>query len=187
MNAEEFNQQLAGACQQCQASCCKKGRLFLPRAEYDAILRHLTAADPAGLAEFQSRVVDHDAFLLYDQKDACQFLTAEHHCRLHALGIKPSECLWWPYHVYADAEGQLELRLATYCCDGHLAHGPDSPYPNLIKAQIAKLGPELLLAFRRHHAGLGATRPLDPPAAPPPPAQPPANKARSADGSVTGA
>jgi hypothetical protein len=168
MTGQEFNQKLAKACQQCQAACCKKGRLFLPRKEYEAIRAHLGKSNPAALQEFQDRTADHETFLLYDQKNCCQFLDEANLCRLHSLGLKPSECFWWPYHVYADSAGQLEVRLSTACCDAYKSHGPHSPYPRLIGQRVAEIGPEVVRAFRRIFRGNGKSLPVGPLAEPVP-------------------
>lgn len=160
MTGEEFNHQLAGACQLCKAACCKKGRILLVRSEYLAIQAHLANGDPAALAEFKGRITDHGDFLLYDQQDACQFLDSANLCRLHSIGLKPAECLWWPYHVFVDEKDQLEIRLATWCCDGHQAHGPASPYPLLIEKRVREMGQELIRAFRLRYPGGHATIPV---------------------------
>ncbi len=129
------------------------GRLFLPRGEYEAICRHLARTAPEALPEFQKRAEDHGSFLLYDQKDRCQFLDEANLCRLHPLGLKPSECFWWPYHVYVGSAGRLEVRLFTACCDGYKSHGPHSPYPRLIERRVAEIGHEVVRAFRRVYPG----------------------------------
>ena len=162
MTGQEFNQKLASACQHCEAACCKKGRLFLPRKEHEAIRLHLERTDPAGLQAFQDRIEDHGAFLLYDQKNLCQFLDEANRCRLHPLGLKPSECFWWPYHVFADPAGGLEVRISTGCCDAYKHHGPHSPYPRLIGQQVAEIGHEVIHAFRRVYRGGQNTQPVGP-------------------------
>jgi len=149
MTAEEVNEQLAGACQKCGAACCKKGQIFLPRDEYARIRLHVQASGSAELAEFESRITNHGLFYLYNQRDGCQFLDSENLCRLHTIGIKPAECFWWPYHVFAsDADG-LEVRLSTTCCDAHEAHTPESPYPSLIAEEVERIGFDVIRAFRK--------------------------------------
>ena len=158
MTGQEFNQILAASCQGCHAACCKKGKVFLPRTEHERICKFLEKNDPAGRQIYQDRVEDHGSFLLYDQLDRCQFLDERELCRLHGLGLKPSECFWWPYHVFADPDGELEVRVSSRCCDAYKAHGPDSPYPELIARKVAELGPAVFAAFRREFPGADQTR-----------------------------
>ena len=120
------NKHLAVSCGQTNVACCKEGFIFLPRSEYEAILSHLKN-DVAGLEEFKARIVDHGEFLLYNQKSSCQFLASDNRCQLHPLGIKPTECFWWPGHVYLGSNGTLEIRVAS-CCGGCSCLNVGSPH-----------------------------------------------------------
>jgi len=153
MPADEVNDQLATACQKCGSACCKKGQIFLPRDEYRQIRLHAQALGPAAVAEFDSRISDHGLFYLYDQKQGCQFLDSGNLCRLHDIGIKPTECFWWPYHVFAAGPDALEVRLSISCCDAHKTHTPDSSYPALIVEEADQIGFDVIRAFRRAYAG----------------------------------
>lgn len=154
MPAAEVNQQLATACQQCGSACCKKGRIFLPRDEYLRIRRHVQAIGPGATAEFDSRISDHGIFFLYDQDGGCQFLDAANLCGLHELGLKPTECFWWPYHVYtSDDAAELELRLFLDCCDAHKADRPDSPYHRQIEQDALRIGFDVIQKFRETYGG----------------------------------
>jgi len=150
---DAFNQQLACACQATRAACCRKGLLFLPLPEYHRIRHWLARNEPAGLAEFEARCQPHEGFFLYDQKDSCQFLDGRALCRLHEAGVKPSECFWWPFHVYCAADGRLEIRLSTSCCQGHQYFQPGLPFVALVEAQARDLGGAVIREFRRHYAG----------------------------------
>jgi hypothetical protein len=109
----EDNMLLASSCSKEQVACCKDGYIFLPRSEYQAIIKHLTSR-PNDLQEFTSRIADHGDFLFYNQQTRCQFLRSDERCELHHLGIKPSECFWWPAHVYLADDGTLEIRVAKF-------------------------------------------------------------------------
>lgn len=160
MSAEDVNDFLASACQQCGAACCKMGKIFLPPVEHERIRRHVAALGAEAEAEFAERTTDHGYFFLYDQRNRCQFLDERNLCRLHNLGLKPSECFWWPYHVFpGEGPSGLELRVFTGCCDGHKADHPDSPYHQLIESQAAKFGFDVIRKFREVYAGgKGTTR-----------------------------
>lgn len=158
MPPEEVNDQLATACQKCGAACCKKGRIFLPRDEYRRIRLHVQALGSDAAAEFDSRITDHGVFFLYDQKTGCQFLDSANLCRLHDIGLKPTECFWWPYHVFATDANELEVRLSITCCDAHETHRPESPYPGLIAAQADAIGFDVIRAFRQAYEGSSNTK-----------------------------
>ena len=158
MTAEEVNDQLAAACQKCGAACCKKGQIFLPRDEYARIRLYAQASGPDETAEFDSRITDYGLFFLYDQGSGCQFLDSGNLCRLHDIGIKPTECFWWPYHVFASEAGELEVRLSTNCCDAHETHGPESPYPGLIAEGADQIGFDVIRAFRQAYGGSSGTK-----------------------------
>ncbi len=49
----EDNFCLAQACQIANAACCKKAKIFLPKAEMENILKWITAHIPSDLAEFK--------------------------------------------------------------------------------------------------------------------------------------
>lgn len=141
---------LASSCNDAQAACCKDGYVFLPNSEYQAICQHLKDR-PADLQEFKSRVTDHGDFLLYNQKTRCQFLLADERCELHPLGIKPTECFWWPAHVYLADDGSLEIRVAT-CCSGCGLVTSDSLHIQKVAEQARVIGLSILGEFRRTHS-----------------------------------
>ena len=153
MNLTEFNSQLAHACQECHAACCRKGLLFMPKEEHAAIAAFLKSGDPQSAAEFFSRSKQYPQFWLYDQMDRCQFLDDNDHCKLHSLGLKPSECFWWPYHIYRAPDGGFEIRLSTSCCDGHKAHSDSSPYPRWIVHKSNSIGLDVIAEFRQVYRG----------------------------------
>jgi len=157
--ATETNERLAAACQECSAACCRKGKLFLPEREYLAIRRYLAEFSQADIDEFDARCTKQDGFRLYDQQTKCQFLDEMNLCRLHTKGVKPSECFWWPFHVYAAADGELEIRLSTSCCDGFKAVSDPLPFTNQIALQAGEIGFDLLRTFRKFYAGSYGTIP----------------------------
>ena len=159
---EELNRQLASACMNCGSSCCKKGWIFLPRDEFELMFRHAESLGGGEAAEFTSRISDHGSFLLYDQRDGCQFLDERNLCRLHEIGLKPSECFWWPYHVFVSETGGLEVRLATDCCDAHKAHDPATPYVRLIEAAANRIGFDVIREFRNVYGSTCTTRLIAP-------------------------
>lgn len=162
MSAEEVNRVLATACQKCGSACCKKGQIFLPREEYERIRQYALELGSAEVDEFDARITDHGLFFLYDQRNGCQFLSAGNLCRLHTLGLKPSECFWWPYHIFAGEE-DLELRVFTECCAGHEAAQPDSAYSQLVEEAAGRIGFDVIRKFREAYSGgAGATRLLKP-------------------------
>ena len=162
MSGEDFNLRLASACQNCGAACCKRGKIFLPREEYDRIRLHAASLGPGEEAEFVDRTTDNGSYFLYDQKDGCQFLDAKNLCRLHAKGVKPSECFWWPYHVFPAESGGLEIRLFTGCCDAHKEHHSGTVYPKLIEVAANRIGFDVIREFRRNYAGTCDTKPIGP-------------------------
>ncbi len=113
---------------------------------------------PDEAKEFAARTTDHGLFFLYDQRTGCQFLDGENLCRLHNLGLKPSECFWWPYHVYASETKELEVRLFTTCCDAHEMHDRDSPYPGMITEESNRIGFDVIRAFRQAYGGSAGTK-----------------------------
>ncbi len=152
--SESFNCGLAGACQATEASCCKKGKIFLPPSEYQAILDWLQTHSPAEIDSFKARCAHHDdAFILYDQEQRCQFLDDANLCRLHRDKVKPSECFWWPLHVYTPVEGEgLEIRVAT-CCEGYRCKGDLEGYLEEIEARAKVIGYDRIRAFRKVYEG----------------------------------
>ncbi len=102
------------------SSCCKKGKLFLPEAEYNKMRTWLIKNSPDELDNFDKRIEEHDGFYLYDQKNSCGFLNEKDLCRLHVDGIKPTECFAWPFHVYLDDKQELEIRYSNTCCQSYL-------------------------------------------------------------------
>lgn len=113
----------------------------------------LVATRPEELADFDKRVENHGAFLVYDQKSGCQFLDADDLCTLHDEGLKPTECHWWPYHVFARDENSLEIRLSQTCCTAYKLHTERARYPALIAAQAREIGLDTLRSFRRIFPG----------------------------------
>jgi hypothetical protein len=158
MSVEVVNERLATACQKCGSACCKKGQIFLPRKEHERIRQHVVALGMSEAAEFDGRTTDHGLFFLYDQRNGCQFLDDQNLCRLHRLGIKPSECFWWPYHVYASEAGELEVRLFTTCCDAHKMHDRNSLYLGWIKEESNRIGVDVIRAFRQAYGGSADTK-----------------------------
>ncbi len=147
-----FNSRLAAACQNCAASCCKKGLLFLPAHEHARISDWLHANGRSELSEFLSRAKPHEGFFLYDQQERCQFLDEQNLCRLHPIGIKPTECFWWPFHVYSEGEA-LAIRLSTSCCDGYKEFRAGLPFLDIIEEQAKQIGLTLIRAFRKVYSG----------------------------------
>lgn len=156
----EINSQLAASCQACAAACCRKGQLFLPDDEYEAIRSHLLRHNPGELGEFERRCTRYERFRLYDQQEKCQFLDEANLCRLHTQGVKPSECFWWPFHVYVAGDGMPEIRLSTSCCEGFKAVSDPQPFTNAIEQQAREMGYDLLREFRRVYAGSYDTTPV---------------------------
>lgn len=152
METEEStdNALLASSCVKEQAACCKDGYIFLPRSEYLSIIEYLSGK-PDELQEFTSRVANHGDFLLYNQKTRCQFLQPDEQCELHPLGIKPTECFWWPAHVYLAEDSTLEIRVAT-CCSGCSLIQPDSSHVKKVAEQARTIGLLLLKSFRTIHS-----------------------------------
>jgi hypothetical protein len=153
LGASAFNALLAAACQAAGAPCCKRGRLFLPLAEWRQIAAWLAARSADELDQFRRRCAASEGFFLYDQQPRCQFLDDGNLCRLQAAGLKPSECFWWPFHVYVDEQDRLEIRLATSCCGGHRHYEPGLPFVAQVEAQAKRLGADLIRRFRRAYPG----------------------------------
>jgi len=154
------NNALALDCQKTCSSCCKKGKIFLPDAQYDAICDWLERNSAAELGEFRDRCEHFDGFHLYDQKNKCQFLDAENLCRLHTQGVKPRECFWWPLHVYMTGERKLEIRASTSCCDAFQHLRKDSPYVDEVQAETEFLGSDIIERFRSVYPGSYSGIPL---------------------------
>jgi hypothetical protein len=153
LGADGFNALLAAACQAAGARCCQAGRLFLPLEEFRQIEAWLAARPALELAEFRRRCVPGEGFLLYDQQQGCQFLDGRNLCRLQAVGLKPAECFWWPFHVYLNEQDRLEIRLATTCCAGHRHCQAGLPFVAQVEAQARRLGAGLFRRFRRAYPG----------------------------------
>lgn len=149
----DFNDRLASACQATCSSCCKKGKIFLPEVQYQAIRKWVATNSPGELDEFESRTEAFDGFRLYDQMDICQFLDKQNLCRLHNHGVKPRECFWWPLHVYTTESSDLEIRVSSSCCDGYLHIQPDTPYVDGVIDEVKVLGSELIRNFRGVYPG----------------------------------
>ena len=153
MTSESLNKPLASACQAACSSCCCKGKIFLPSAEYDRLRVWVRENAVSDLEEFDSRSECLDGFYLYDQKTRCQFLDARNLCRLHDKGVKPTECFWWPLHIYTGADDSLEIRVSTSCCDAYKSIPPESPLVASLKKEALQLGRELLKKFRDVYSG----------------------------------
>jgi hypothetical protein len=154
-DVNSFNDCLAHACQASGTACCKKGQVFLPLEEYQRLVAWLRMHSADELESFESRCTHHDSegFVLYDQLNACQFLTSENLCRLHTQGVKPSECFWWPFHVYVAPDEALEIRVSTTCCDGYKNCQQASGYIAQIEKEVRGISAETIRAFRRVYGG----------------------------------
>jgi len=159
-NISPLNQRLAEACQAAGAACCHSGFLFLPDTEYLALAAWLEANHPGERAQFEARMMPltHAGFHLYDQRHRCQFLDRARRCRLHKAGVKPTEYFWWPYHVYAADNGQLEIRVCTACCEAHRQSETATDFVDTIECQARAIGLDLMRDFRREYAGGYPTR-----------------------------
>ena len=164
MTADEFNKGLAGACKACESACCKKGKIFLSPEEEARLARHAASLGPAAQEAYEGRLEAREGFSLYDQRDRCQFLTADNLCSLHALGIKPNECFWWPYHVYVDSNGAPVIELSTTCCDAWKLHdlGAAAGFLEAIDDQVNALGVDVIRAFRKAYDGSYGRTPVRP-------------------------
>jgi len=113
------NEGLAIDCRATKSSCCYKGMVFLPNEEYEKIFKYIEANSKEDMQEFVNRCKKYDGFYLYDQQGKCQFLDdiGCGSCRLHDKGVKPTECFWWPLHVYKTKASNLEIRVGS-CCSG---------------------------------------------------------------------
>jgi len=67
--------------------------------------------------------------------------------------VKPSECFWWPFHVFTAAAGGLEIRMSTTCCEGYRHYTPGLPFLEIIAAQAKAIGHARLRAFRAVYPG----------------------------------
>lgn len=148
-----INEQLANACQSACSACCCKGLLFLPDEEYEEICSWLGKNSPGELKSFVSRSKKYSGFYLYDQKDRCQFLDSNNLCRLHKDKVKPSECYWWPLHVYTNPKGSFEIRVSTSCCEGYKHLNSKSTILNEIQKASMNFGPEIIRNFRNVYRG----------------------------------
>jgi hypothetical protein len=149
----QINEKLAQACQATCSSCCKKGKIFLPDAQYLAIRDWVQKNSPGEIEEFESRSEKFDGFYLYDQQDICQFLDERDLCRLHTQGVKPRECFWWPLHVYTGEGDNLDIRVSTSCCTAYQNLSADSPYVDSIERESKQLGDSLIRRFRNVYPG----------------------------------
>jgi len=122
--------------------------IFLPENQYQALRLWVVEKAPVDLPELEARTTTFAEFRMYDQKDRCQFLDGRNHCRLHAEGVKPDECFWWPFHVFSAADGGLEIRMSTTCCDGFRYYTPGLPFLDQIESQAKRIGYARLRAFR---------------------------------------
>jgi hypothetical protein len=161
-----FNKCLAKSCMANASSCCCKGQIFLPSNEVEAIREWLRTRSEAEQAEFE-RCLDenHDGFALFDQETRCQFLDAANLCRLHNEGVKPTECYWWPLHVYDNERQQLEIRISESCCgahhclDGSRAEESEAELDK-IEARARTIGLDVIRRFREAYRGSYSSRKL---------------------------
>jgi len=150
---EEANFNLAAACQACAASCCKKGLLFMLPEEKQQIEEWIIRESPAELAPFRSKLENCGDFYLFDQEDSCQFLDDRNLCRLHADGVKPTECFIWPAHIYVGNMGDLEVRVSDNCCDGFKFISSSHAIIDSVESLAHRAGYERILAFRGKYGG----------------------------------
>lgn len=155
MKAEinEINDQLAHACQTREAACCCKGKVFLPKDELFEIQKWLTVNQADMLPDFESRLEHYETFSLYDQKERCQFLDNDNLCVLHESKTKPTECYWWPLHVYQGQDESLDIRVSTTCCDAYKHIPSDSSLVDDVEAGVERLGKEIFFDFRKAFPG----------------------------------
>lgn len=162
-----FDHCLAHACQAANSACCCKGRIFLPDNETEAIRGWLKARPEVEQANFERCLDDdHDGFALLDQENRCQFLDDRNLCRLHNEGVKPSECFWWPMHVYVNRQDQLEVRVSETCCEafnclngGQSNEGAELQVEKLA-ARVREIGPDVVRRFRKAYQGSYENRPV---------------------------
>lgn len=152
-NENEINVRLAAACQKTCASCCCKGDLFLPPEELEDIRSWIEEKSPEDREKFEGRLSHYDSFSLYAQGDRCQFLSDENLCRLHEDKVKPSECYWWPLHVYTNVDKELEVRVSISCCDAYRHITPESSLLDDIENTVNALGREIFYDFRKVYSG----------------------------------
>jgi Fe-S-cluster containining protein len=153
LKASSDNGAIAQTCQESNAACCRKGKLFIPESEYTHIANWILNNSPDELKEFQSRLEVFDGFYLYDQQDTCQFLDRHALCRLHTSHVKPSECFWWPLHVYKSDTGELEIKAANYCCLAAVEITKETHHVDLMEKQARHIGLHLITAFRNVYPG----------------------------------
>jgi hypothetical protein len=146
--ATEANKKLASACQKNNSACCKKGKIFLPKNEYEGLKNWINNNMPEEAKDFNERTESHSTFYLYNQRDGCQFLSKDGLCKLHTKGIKPTECFWWPIHVYSGKNKQMEIRLATTCCAGCQSVRNDEDFLKLVEKDAKIIGLDIIRQFR---------------------------------------
>jgi hypothetical protein len=153
---------LCDACDAAQSACCKSGSVFLAPDEHARLVRHCAESGDAALEQaFDQRVAVHDGFAMLDQRDGCMFLDAGNRCTLHAIGLKPQECHWWPLHVYREADdrdGEMSVCLADYCCDGIRSMEDARVFLGFYLARMI----ELLPALRKFRAVFPGSMPRRP-------------------------
>lgn len=156
-----LNDGLAKSCMSTCAACCKKGRLFLPLGEFQSMIDWLRRKAPGEEEEFVARCEAHDGFLLYDQQERCGFLDDGNLCRLHDDGVKPTECLAWPFHIYGEEGRDLEIRYSTSCCSAH-EHIEGNPADSRDYAEglFSSYDEEQVREFRAIYGGSYGTKPL---------------------------
>ena len=152
-----FNSNIAKSCISNCSSCCKKGRLFLPKAEYEQMRNWLIKNSPEENDDFENRIEKHDGFFIYDQKNSCGFLDEKNLCRLD--GVKPTECFAWPFHVYLDDKQEVEIRYSDTCCQAYQeieAHRDEAIH--YAREQLTHYNEETIRAFRNTYNGSYGTK-----------------------------
>ncbi|KKQ18298.1 MAG: hypothetical protein US31_C0006G0029 [Berkelbacteria bacterium GW2011_GWA1_36_9] len=142
------NKELAIACQKNNSNCCRKGKIFLPKQEWENIKNWVNNNLPEVVNEFKERTIPYPTFYLYDQRNGCQFLSNNGSCQLHNEGVKPTECFWWPIHVYSGKDGQMEIRIATTCCDGCQSIRNDQEFLEIVEKDAKRIGLDVIRQFR---------------------------------------
>lgn len=160
-----FNKCLAKACMGAGSSCCCKGQIFLPNNELESIRTWLSTRSESERENFERCVVSHDGFALLNQENRCQFLDDKNLCRLHNEGVKPTECFWWPLHVYLNNRNQLEIRISEDCCGAHTCLNCDAAAATetevlKIETKARLMGLDLIRQFRQVYQGSYVCRPM---------------------------
>jgi hypothetical protein len=68
-------------------------------------------------------------------------------------GVKPSECFWWPVHIYGTEPENLEFCVATRCCTACEYIDANSLLLDDITKRVCELGTDVICRFRRVYSG----------------------------------